>query len=289
MDRSSPALSVIVACFHTHEWVVRAVSSALKQTVLPLEVLLISDDQTDYLKTLHEVGVPLDRVRQFDTGTVGAGCYQTRKIGFANARGDCVTRLDCDDSWDERYLECALPMVGQHGACLSPVKTVDLSGENEIRANGYHVLPRYAARQHLEVKEFIWLPFGWNTIFSRSLTRGLWEAGLNTDLTVEAEIFEKIGFVPFHPFRGYRYHIRPGSICHNPQAPYNIAQEYSDWLKRIELGESFGLSAALVGTLQEMLRQRIASIQHYLKDLEQGALQYTPQVVLDILLYPNRS
>lgn len=45
MPATQSALSVIVACFHTHEWVVRAVTSALRQTVSPLEILLVSDDQ----------------------------------------------------------------------------------------------------------------------------------------------------------------------------------------------------------------------------------------------------
>lgn len=182
-----------------------------------------------------------------------------------------------------------MPVARQQGACLSPVKTVTLSGDKEIQANGYHVLPHYAERTQLEVKEYIWLPFGWNSIFRRDYSDGEWEAGLNTDLMTEARVFETIGFVPYHPFQGYCYHIRPGSICHNPQAPYNVLQEYKGWLERIARGERFGLSAPLVEEMKAMLAQRCSSIERYLADAARNELQYLPQVMLDMMLYPDRS
>jgi glycosyltransferase involved in cell wall biosynthesis len=105
---SAPLLvSIIVPCFDYGRFVNEAVSSALRQTISSLEVIVVDDGSSDpetirvldTLKTLSRVRV----IRQLNAGLPSA-----RNAGIALARGEYICCLDADDTLEPSYLELCI-------------------------------------------------------------------------------------------------------------------------------------------------------------------------------------
>ena len=106
MTTSIP-VSVVIPCFRCAPTIQRAVDSVAKQTVLPRELILVDDGNSDdTLLVLNELRskyeddwiklVVLDR---------NLGAASARNAGREIASGDFVAFLDADDSWHPRKLE----------------------------------------------------------------------------------------------------------------------------------------------------------------------------------------
>lgn len=83
-----------------------AVDSALDQTCLPLEVIVVVDSGSDSMPSaLDDVS---DKIRVFFTGGVGANGARMR--GVTEAKGEVVAFLDDDDVWAPEKLERQLAL-----------------------------------------------------------------------------------------------------------------------------------------------------------------------------------
>ena len=103
MKNQDIEISVVITTRNRRYEVARALQSVLKQTVPPLEIILVDDNSTDgtedYLKK-HFQG----RYKYIYNRTVrGAG--RSRNIGIAAARGEYIAFLDSDNEWYSNKLE----------------------------------------------------------------------------------------------------------------------------------------------------------------------------------------
>jgi hypothetical protein len=105
---SAPLLvSVVIPCFNYGHFVKDAVSSALRQTISSLEVIVVDDGSRDSetvrvlenLKTLPRVRL----IRQSNAGLPSA-----RNAGIALARGEYICCLDADDTLEPSYVELCI-------------------------------------------------------------------------------------------------------------------------------------------------------------------------------------
>jgi len=88
-------ISVVIPAFNRATTILRAVNSALNQTVPPCEVLVIDDASTD--ETIFILNSILDkRVRVFRMGS-NQGAQSARLKGIHEARGTFLVFLDSDD------------------------------------------------------------------------------------------------------------------------------------------------------------------------------------------------
>src|SRR5579884_658579 len=93
-------VSVVLPCFNAARFLPAALDSALSQTYLPFEVILVDDGSTDDSVAIAESYGPLVRViRQTNQGESVA-----RNRGLDAARGDLVAFLDADDIWERGKL-----------------------------------------------------------------------------------------------------------------------------------------------------------------------------------------
>jgi succinoglycan biosynthesis protein ExoO len=103
-------VSVIIPVYNVPDIVARALDSVMKQTVQPLEIIIIDDCSTDdTVEAIKRLNNPL--VRIVSTGK-NVGCGPARNVGFKIARGDWLALLDADDAWLPERLE-RLTAVGQ--------------------------------------------------------------------------------------------------------------------------------------------------------------------------------
>ncbi len=91
----SPRVSVIIPAFNAARYVGQAVSSALAQRDVSIEVLVIDDQSTDDTwQVLEGFGERIRKVRQ-----AKGGPYKARNLGAQLARGEWLAFLDADDEW----------------------------------------------------------------------------------------------------------------------------------------------------------------------------------------------
>ncbi len=103
-------ISVVIPSYNSAAYLADAIDSALKQTLAPLEVIVVNDGSTD------ETAQILERYRgriccitQENRGLAGA-----RNRGIAAAQGDLIAFLDADDIWFPEKLEKQLQCLEEH-------------------------------------------------------------------------------------------------------------------------------------------------------------------------------
>ncbi len=89
-------ISVIITTFNRPKLLQRALSSVLKQTLKPFEVIVVDDGSKDRLKTLEGIKYIYKQ---------NGGISSARNLGIKKAKGNWVAFLDDDDEWDETKLE----------------------------------------------------------------------------------------------------------------------------------------------------------------------------------------
>jgi glycosyltransferase involved in cell wall biosynthesis len=103
-------VSILIPCYNAERWIGPAIESALAQTWLDTEVVVVDDGSTD--ASLAVIRQFRDRIR-FDTGPHRGGNAARNRL-LALARGDWLQYLDADDCLlpdkveaQARYLETA--------------------------------------------------------------------------------------------------------------------------------------------------------------------------------------
>jgi glycosyltransferase involved in cell wall biosynthesis len=103
-----PSVSVIIPCYNGHEFLTQAIESARKQTVSPLEIIVVDDgsDNQETVQLLDAMSDEIRLVRQENKGLPGA-----RNRGFLEAKGEYILPLDCDDWLEPDFIETALNRI----------------------------------------------------------------------------------------------------------------------------------------------------------------------------------
>jgi glycosyltransferase involved in cell wall biosynthesis len=94
-------ISAIIPAYNREAYLAEAIESALRQTRLPDEIVVIDDGSTDRTAEIaRSFGGKVRCVSQQNQGIGGA-----RNAGLDAARGDWIAFLDSDDLWLEQKLE----------------------------------------------------------------------------------------------------------------------------------------------------------------------------------------
>jgi len=104
----SPRLSVVVPNFNTAPFVIEAIESILRQTIVDLEVIVVddgsTDDSIDRIVALNDHRITL--VAQANRGLAGA-----RNTGIILARAPLIGFCDSDDVWYENKAEMQIAVL----------------------------------------------------------------------------------------------------------------------------------------------------------------------------------
>ena len=100
-----PTISVVIPAFNEEDLIGRAIDSVLRQTIPPLEIIIVDDGSTDTTgdivksKYVAPIGV-VKYIYQNNRGLAAA-----RNTGIAHSKGDFVAFLDSDDEWNGEFIE----------------------------------------------------------------------------------------------------------------------------------------------------------------------------------------
>ncbi len=101
---STQTISVVIPVYNGANHIAEAIQSALDQTVLPDEIIVVDDGSTDdTLSVLAQFGSTIRIIRQKNKGNAAA-----RNTGVLTARGTWIAVLDADDVWEPQKLETQL-------------------------------------------------------------------------------------------------------------------------------------------------------------------------------------
>lgn len=110
------SVSVVIPCFNCSETVERALESVNKQTLKPLEVLIVNDCSSDNslvfiesLKSKYQDGwIKIVGLHE------NVGPADARNSAWAIAKGDYIAFLDADDSWHPKKIELQYSWMLEH-------------------------------------------------------------------------------------------------------------------------------------------------------------------------------
>ncbi len=129
-------ISIVMPAYRAEATIVRAVASALAQSHPHWELLIISDDQTDYKAVLAHAGIADQRLRFLTTGAIGSGSSAARNVALDVATTPYVAILDADDVLHPEKLERALAVLPEYGIVSTALQVMgpDMSPLRQVGA-----------------------------------------------------------------------------------------------------------------------------------------------------------
>ncbi len=142
-------VAVIIPTYNRANLVAEAVESALNQTRLPDQIIVVDDGSTDNTQEiLSQYKDPVIRIYQQNTGRAGA-----RNRGLESCKADLICFLDSDDLLTPNSIEIRAHWLEQHshiGSVSGYVQRVDFDGNHlpqssypSISTNLFSHLARY--------------------------------------------------------------------------------------------------------------------------------------------------
>lgn len=110
LDDAAQYVSVIITCYNYGEFVGKAIESALSQTLLPLEIIVINDGSKD--NSLEVIDKYKDRITIVDKKNEGV--IAAKNQGLLMAKGEWIVYLDADDILEPSYIEKTLRYAREH-------------------------------------------------------------------------------------------------------------------------------------------------------------------------------
>ena len=101
-------VSVVIPAYNAAQTLAETIASVLRQTITPLEILVIDDASTDGTAALAILQHPLVRLV---SAPVNGGGSTARNLGILHAQGDFIAFLDADDRWAPDKLERQLQQL----------------------------------------------------------------------------------------------------------------------------------------------------------------------------------
>ena len=108
-------VSIIMPYYNKKNYFLKSINSALKQTYINLEIIIIYDDQSrDDLEYIESCIKNDSRVKIiFNDNNKGVAYSRNKAISIA--RGEYIAFLDCDDYWETNKIEIQLNFMLTHG------------------------------------------------------------------------------------------------------------------------------------------------------------------------------
>lgn len=206
-------VSVVVPAYNAERYISRCIESVVKQTVLPLELILVDDGSVDgTLNILNEYmrRFPgLIRVIAKDNG----GVSSARNEGIRHACGEYICFVDADDIIDEGYIESHLRVVVLFGADISFGQVVEFDDSHSWSSQLNSCLDGVdEGAICLRTDKFLGFDPVWGKLFRRSVVRDLqfMEGCVHEDHGYSVLALSRAARVVVCKAAIYRYYISSG-------------------------------------------------------------------------------
>jgi glycosyltransferase involved in cell wall biosynthesis len=234
MSLSNPLLSVVIPTRNRPTLLLRAVRSALTQTLREVEVVVVIDGESGSESAKAMSGIDDSRVRCIALHERTGGA-EARNIGIRNARSAWIALLDDDDEWLPTKLQMQMEAAHRHGGEQRLVITC----QDIHRAEGAAdvVRPRRLPRPGEPPSEFM---FDYLCYFQTSTFVCSKELMLEIPFTKDLSFFQDIDWF-FRAMRAPGVQLvvvpQPLSIYHAPEKRQTVTNS-ARWRARLAWGRA---------------------------------------------------
>ncbi|MDC3337585.1 glycosyltransferase family 2 protein [Flavobacteriales bacterium] len=130
-------VSVIIPAYNAGPYIEETVHSVLQQTYTNFELIIVNDGSTD--NTLEQLELLKEKhsMLQLITKT-NSGVCDSRNMGFNGAKGEYITFLDADDTWDPSFLTNCISVLQNDENTVNAVYTeVELINEKSKKLDQF--------------------------------------------------------------------------------------------------------------------------------------------------------
>ncbi len=100
-------VSVVIPCYNQAEYIEETVDSVLKQSYVPIEIIIVNDGSTDNSgNVIEEIISKYPTIKSIVIKN--SGVSRARNIGIENAEGKYILPLDADDLIEPDYIKLAV-------------------------------------------------------------------------------------------------------------------------------------------------------------------------------------
>lgn len=214
-------VTVIIPVYEAESVLARTARSVLSQTHRELELLLVSDDQRDYVQMLAQQGISDPRLRQVSSGKYGGGAHRARNLGLSHAQGELITHFDADDVMQPTRLEKLVPLAAESGAAYDWIAVVDDS-------TGNHLYTALESLTRLHIEEVFTsatplIPLT-RREYAAPRTEGL---ELAEDVVANILLLDKLGPLPVVPEALWQYRVVRNSMSHVGDSAAKYDEHYA--------------------------------------------------------------
>ena len=224
-------VSVLIPALDAAETIVAAVSSALAQDGVAVEVVIGADDELDYLSLLTRAGLPLEAVRQVRTPGRRSGAALARNLALKDSHGTLIAALDADDHFAEGRLAQLAPLAERWGAATGPTVEHDAGGRWMRTVPD----PQRGALTALGLDEIAGERMPFFPVFRRELAGDGWpDLPFAEDMVFNVELLFRSDRYAFGHDAAYRYHLRPGSLTAGRESLERAEDGYGHILAHVD-------------------------------------------------------
>jgi len=261
-------VSVITPAYQAHETLARAVRSLLEQIYPQWEMLIISDDGSDYEQCLLAQGIEDSRLRFFSTGQRRAGPNAARNLGLEHVRGELIAPLDADDRFHPLRLARLAPLARRYGMSGANVAVIDDATDQLMGT----VWPLSEGLRWLDLEHYAQTNTPITFVFRRDIIRAGWDEDveLGGDTLFNLRALETVQQAPIYETVLYEYRVQATSICHAVDAHERAERAYAYCLQQLERGTLGFNTTAGIAVVGAMLARKRELNRHYARRVETG-------------------
>lgn len=174
---NNPKISVIIPVYNGEKYLPQCLDSLINQTFKDFEIICVNDGSTDKsLEILGEYSQKDLRVKIINQKNSGAA--EARNNGLANASGDYLSILDCDDFFDLNMFELLYNHAVKYDAEITFCKGRTFDDKTkvirEIENIKFDILPDKEAFSAKDVADYIFqidINWCWDKLYKASFIR----------------------------------------------------------------------------------------------------------------------
>ncbi|WP_375451223.1 glycosyltransferase family 2 protein [uncultured Devosia sp.] len=121
----SETIAVITPAYKAEDTIIATVRSVLAQTYPHWQLVIVSDDGTDYAAFLAGHGIVDGRIGQLSSGRIGGGASAARNVALEQLDSAYAAILDADDRLKPQKLERVAAALAQYGIVSTALDVMD--------------------------------------------------------------------------------------------------------------------------------------------------------------------
>jgi glycosyltransferase involved in cell wall biosynthesis len=243
-------VSIVIPAYRAQRTLARAARSALAQSWTDIEIIVVSDDRSDYREFLKTGGIDDQRLRFVSTDRDGSGCHNARNVGLAQARGDFIAALDADDLHLPTRLAVLLPIAMAAGAASdNPAVVAETTG-----AELYRAFNASFERLTLDAAALLDLSVPLFPIVAHEHAEPrLPGIELGEDFVANLRLIDRLGSLAVCGETLSEYRVVAGSLAHSNTSAEGFEKSYTALIERLESGDRLGLSVPTAAIARDRL------------------------------------